>query len=276
MRTYLLILAIFIDFVLFGQDDCLKQFNGLLLDSTTSEPIEFVNVGILHSSIGTISNSQGRFALKIDVSKYQDSVFIISAIGYLPVILSVKALYSDFNYVFKLKPKIYETPEILIKSYSLKEKRYGITSDGGGIIHGVVHGYEKALLIPVKSSRLLLKSVNFNLTGILDTVLFRINFYSASMTGPNIRIIDKNMVFRYLKASDGWIECDLQSEHLVFDSDFYIGVELLPQFINDQSIRPQYTAKFTNKGKLFSRDFFDKWFEIKGIGVPIYVSYYEL
>jgi hypothetical protein len=54
---------------------------GKVMD-TNNRPIPYVNIGILNSTFGTISNEDGSFAMRIPVSHQFDSV-LFSALGYV-------------------------------------------------------------------------------------------------------------------------------------------------------------------------------------------------
>ena len=57
------------------------EIRGKIIDKNTQSPIEYANIGILGKSIGTISNSDGDFVLKIPPAYINDTIGI-SCIGY--------------------------------------------------------------------------------------------------------------------------------------------------------------------------------------------------
>lgn len=57
------------------------EIKGKIIDKNTQKPIEYANIGILGKSIGTISNSDGKFILKIPPEYINDTIGI-SCIGY--------------------------------------------------------------------------------------------------------------------------------------------------------------------------------------------------
>jgi hypothetical protein len=276
MKDVLTILIILLELHVAAQtNNSFVKYKGQLIDSTTLEGIEYVNIGIENTSVGTISKLYGDFELEIDTTQYADSTILISAIGYEPKKIKIFDFDTDIKHQIKLVPKIYKIGDVIIKSSKLKEENYGITNSGGGLIRGVLRGFEKAYLIPVKHDRILLKAVNFCISGKIDTIIFRINFYNHVDYVPNERIVEKNLIFELIQDENGWIKCDLSKEQLTFKSDFFISVELLPKLEDGTDKRPQFKAKIGGKGVLYSRDYFENWFEIKGLGVPINVDYFE-
>jgi hypothetical protein len=58
-----------------------KQVEGLLIDKLTGKPLVFANLQVKNTKLGTVTNADGEFVLKIP-SKYQDQSLIITHIGY--------------------------------------------------------------------------------------------------------------------------------------------------------------------------------------------------
>ena len=77
-RFVLLIICLLLTGLLPAQNIILR---GQILDSATREPLSFATIGITGSTLGTASNVDGRFVLKIPVT-YSDSLFFCSYVGY--------------------------------------------------------------------------------------------------------------------------------------------------------------------------------------------------
>lgn len=277
MKNAFTILIILLELNLYAQtNNSLVKYKGQLIDSTTLEGIEYVNIGIENTSVGTISKQYGDFELEIDTTQYADSLILISAIGYEPKNIKILDFDNDIKLQIKLVPTIYKIGDVIIKSSKLKEVNYGITNSGGGHIRGKLRGFEKAYLIPIKHERILLKAVNFCISGKIDTIIFRINFYNHNNYIPNERIVEKNLIFKQVQDENGWTKCDLSKEELIFNSEFYLSIELLPRLEGSNEVRSAFAAKIGGKGKQYSRDYLDMWFEIKGLSVPINVDYVQI
>jgi hypothetical protein len=86
---------------------------GVVLDSTTKEPLIFASVFIKGTNLGTVSNSNGKFLIKIP-GKYAGNTIGISMIGYKTKYL----LPSDFNKInnkILLQPEVIPMPEVVIR-----------------------------------------------------------------------------------------------------------------------------------------------------------------
>ena len=58
-----------------------KEVSGIVLSSETNLPIEFINVGVVNSTVGTITDSQGTFKLSIP-KEFLDNEIKIKSIEY--------------------------------------------------------------------------------------------------------------------------------------------------------------------------------------------------
>ncbi len=67
-------------FILFCSETFGQTFSGTILDQETKEPIPDVHLSLINSSIGTITDSKGRFVLENISGKIVQ--LRISAIGY--------------------------------------------------------------------------------------------------------------------------------------------------------------------------------------------------
>jgi len=65
---------------LFGAQLAFSQFKGVIIDQTTRQPLADVHVAVINSSLGTITDKEGKFVL--DNSSSDFLRLLISAIGY--------------------------------------------------------------------------------------------------------------------------------------------------------------------------------------------------
>ena len=62
-------------------DPGVLTLSGKIIDYVTLEPLSYVSISVLHHTIGTISNADGEFLLKIPVQHIADSL-VFSFVGY--------------------------------------------------------------------------------------------------------------------------------------------------------------------------------------------------
>ena len=91
-KIYMIIFSLFIFVQLFGKNIIIK---GLIIDSTTEQPISDVNITIKDSYIGTTTNNNGYFRLMIDTSKISSKIVIISHVKYKIRYISFKEIANN-------------------------------------------------------------------------------------------------------------------------------------------------------------------------------------
>lgn len=93
---------------LFFVSQSFAQITATILDSTTKEPVPYVNIWVENENIGTSADENGLYTLpKIDASK----IVIFSAVGYAEIRIKV----ADLASVLHLSQKAVELDELLIQ-----------------------------------------------------------------------------------------------------------------------------------------------------------------
>jgi len=77
-RLFVLFFLRLLSTLIFAQSIELK---GIVIDSITSSPIAYAGVGVKSLGIGTLTNEQGKFVLKLPNSA-QDQIIYIQILGY--------------------------------------------------------------------------------------------------------------------------------------------------------------------------------------------------
>ena len=88
------------------------QIRGVVKDSTSGEPIPYVNIWVENETIGTTSETNGSFSLDIK----EEKLLVFSALGY-----EVKKASSKSE-VILLKPKVFELNEVVIEQPKFKKE----------------------------------------------------------------------------------------------------------------------------------------------------------
>ena len=94
-----------------------KTIKGKVINSATSEPVSYTNIGIEGTYYGTSSNSDGDFELKIPEEMFNDTIFF-SAVGFINRKFPLESLFErDFNLI-KIEPQSYDIKEVDIAAQS--------------------------------------------------------------------------------------------------------------------------------------------------------------
>lgn len=225
---------------------------GTVIDAESLETLPYVNIGIKKKSIGTVSNSQGTFKLKLDVSKHLHDTLIFSHIGFE----SQKVPLEKFDELrrIKMQPVINDLQEVVVMGKAPKEKKIGRHSKGLGLTHANFYTYyekevddrlskEKGMKFRIKKN-CYLKTLNFNISSNeFETLKFRINFYKLENGIPTDLIVQKNIIFEIKNAFLGWFSVDLRPYEI------YLEKELEDVVVSVQWVE---SVKLNEKSKYFS------------------------
>ena len=136
MRLYIfLFLAITLNS--FSQE---KIISGEIKDSENKTYLQYANIGIANKNIGTVSNSNGKFSLKIDEKINENDMVSFSYVGYRTKSIALSKLNLSNN-VIELEPEKNQLDEIVVNFVKPKPKRIGRDSKGLGLMHWNFYTY---------------------------------------------------------------------------------------------------------------------------------------
>ncbi len=108
-----------------------RTYSGRILNAETNEPIQFANIGIEDTYLGTASGVDGEFELSISNS-YMDKVVRISAVGFQTKSLKISELGNGGFHEIKLAPVNYGISEVSVKAKS--KIAYGLIKTASHLI----------------------------------------------------------------------------------------------------------------------------------------------
>lgn len=198
----------------------------------SEKAIAYVNIGIKGKNIGTVSNEDGAFVLNLRIENAQDTL-TFSCIGFEDLNLFIPNIIKEKNSVFYLKEKFIELNEIVITSKKTSIKRIG-TKSANPLLWGSATSKDGKDIVEMGKlfsiqDRLEIQKLSIYLKGInTNAVTFRINFYEIKDEMPAERIVEQQILCKK-ELSKGWLEIDLTAYNLVFDKDFFVSIEFLPE-----------------------------------------------
>jgi hypothetical protein len=252
MRKYsfYLIFILFFSQIAFAQ----KNITGKVIDSKTKEFLSFVNIGIPNENIGTVSDQEGHFNLKLNDTISFTKEILFSYIGYKTKAASISSLLNTSEVIIDLERDINQLNEVVVTLKMPKGKKIGRTAKGLGLMHANFYSsYEKnvedrlskeiGMRMKVKKN-CLIEDLNFNVTSNeFKTLKFRLNIYSIKNNIPDDLLIKKDIIFEINNGFLGWYKVNLK------DYDIFIGKEN-----EDIAVTIQWIAseKMNEKSKFFS------------------------
>lgn len=96
------------------QDTAYKTFTGKVIDNATKKPVVFANVYLIGSSLGTVTNAEGEFVLKVPVSQLSHQVGI-SNLGYKNLAINLSDLTAKEN-IIKLDLAATPLEQVIVRS----------------------------------------------------------------------------------------------------------------------------------------------------------------
>jgi hypothetical protein len=211
-----------------------QTFQGQVVDAQSKKPLEFVQVYIPQTTVGTISDMDGKFSIGIPGNIEADS-FTVFVLGYEQQSLPIKAFQEANKQVF-LKSTAYQMNEVEVISKGckkIKKKIWGPNAKKGLGFFYVALGAQIAVYIPNDKQKVgYLESVRYYIAqeGIPDTK-FRVRVYAADGKdgGPGTDLLHENIL---LQASQGeeWIELNMTDYNIELPEDgLYVAMEWLPE-----------------------------------------------
>jgi hypothetical protein len=201
---------------------------GLVIAEKDKKPIEFVNIGVIGKGIGTTSNTNGYYNLKID-DQYNNDSLRFSCIGYESYSVKISDFKNLQNKNIALKEKYYSLKEVIISPKKFKLKTFGYTSGSKAMRAGFKEnllGYEAGIYLKIKKSARLNK-INLNVVECTyDTIFYRINVYKVidKMNFQNVLI--KPIYFTLSKdIIKDRITIDLSKENICVIGDCLVTIE---------------------------------------------------
>lgn len=203
---------------------------GKVTEQENNLGLPYVNIGISDKSVGTVSDSNGNYTLKLtDEIKESDEV-VFSHIGYKTTEHTVSSLRKTNNVTLEPDENIIDEVVINVKNKKPKEKKLGRKNIGLDLTffgfysdyeHDVVNdalSKETGILVKVKNNSLA-TALNFKIfSNQYKHLKFRVNFYKIEKGLPTeLLFTNKNILFDISDSYKGWFKVDLTDYDIYLD-----------------------------------------------------------
>jgi hypothetical protein len=209
---------------------------GKIIDSKTSEPIEYVCIGVINTNYGKITDNKGCFEFE---AKEQDlsSIVRISMIGYEARMFTIEELVNNNNEI-KLVQTAIELEEVIIKPTiernigAIGYNRLAGWSGWGGLHNG--KGCEMGIKIDLGNHPVKIKTFHVLLhRQAFDTIFCRLHIRSIKDTLVLDELLTENIILAITNES-GWVKIDLEQYNLIMSGEIALTLEWLKvQGINE-------------------------------------------
>lgn len=252
MRFLFIALLPFILQKSFGQ-----AISGRVVDESTGEALDYVNIRVVNRNIGTVSSRNGEFLLHISNVSKSDTVRF-TYIGYKTVSQSVDSFYPTTQQIIRLKPEPHVLDEVVVIARSATQilgnpqvdRRY----TGWGDFQSL-RGRIRGLLIEGAECPVKVKSVSFRINhNEWDSVAFRINMFEVEGNMPRKSLLKENL-FVTTDKKHTWIKVDLNDMNIAICRRAVVTVEWVDAWGDTGEYSNLLTLSLgKNSGFLFSQE----------------------
>ena len=247
-------------------------------------PVEYVNVGILGESIGTVSDSLGNFTLFLEKTFF-DNTLLISHISYESKEMLVSSMDEEKPLIIKLKSKTVELEEVVVHSFhsSIKQKGRDKVNTKGSVKFSIssISNQNLGAVIGRKfkfSSRKkhLLEEIRFFVkNNDFEKVKFRINIYNIKKGKPH-EVINKKMIYKSIYDEfEGWVSVDISDLQMSVDEDILVGIEWIEHSKNGKNLSLPMIVPSLGSTHFYRYGSQSKWKRFRGISTALIVRYRE-
>ena len=245
---------------------------GVLRDSTTNEPIEFANVGIIGKGIGTVTNEKGEYNFTLPDSLLKEWIKV-SMLGYKARTFAASGFQKQSE--VKLSQNATQLNEAVVSVKKTKVKIAGNNTRSKSVSAGFKNnslGAEIGVKLSVKHRETHIRKVMINInTNTLDTFpVFRLNIYKEDAKGlPGENILTQNILI-IPKEKTGFIEFDLTPYSIFVKEDVFVSIEWIKDLGDAKGL--YFSTKLVGSATYFRQTSQDKWSKMSPIGVGLHAE----
>ena len=272
-----LLLAFFLGCPLFGFAQFEVTIDAYVLDGTSNQPIEFVNIGFAAKGIGTVSNIKGKFQLNFDEEEVGlQAALQLSALGYKTKTLTVEQLYTllESNNIIYLNPVAYDLEEVVLTNEARKDVVLGNQNFNRNVMgywkdkKGL--GGEIATRVRVSKERTRLEELSFEIVeNVSDSLKVRVNIYDYKQRYPGKNLLSQN-IFKTISSKEGSATINLKPYNVYVNQDVVVSIELVEVYGDDIGFA---IASSMDRGIAYTRSISqDSWVRFPSVGMGFSVK----
>jgi len=198
--------------------------------------LDYVNIGIVGTTVGTVSDSLGQFSLYLkNRAVVENGRLRFSIIGYKSQDFPVKNLLPEEPLLIKLTSSVFDLKEVVVRPERKKRKtigkkktstkRYVNFSISSKKNQNLGSEIGKKFKLPSRKANYLEELQFYVHANDFEKVKFRINIYSIKKGRPDQLLNREKIITTLSNKKTGWITVDLSSYQLAFKQNIIIGIE---------------------------------------------------
>lgn len=249
MQHYFLLFALlFITLPIISQE---RIISGKIQNNEDQSILPYVNIGINQKGVGTVSDADGFFNLKLTDAIKKNDTILFSFIGFKTQKILVSELKNTEN-IIRLEPEQTVLEEVVVNAKKLKAKRIGTAYKGIGFMHfNFYTAYEKEVDDRLSKEMGMkfnirrncnVKDLNFNITqNEFSSLKFRVNFYRIENNVPAELLNKKDIMIEIKDNFTGLFTADLDKYDIFLDEKLE-EIAVTIQWV--ESVKKEDSSKF--------------------------------
>lgn len=199
-----------------------------------NQPIPFVNIGFVGTSIGTISTVDGEFLLHLSEMPDHTIPLRFSCMGFEPIELKLTTKSISDPMHIKMKESAILLQEMVVKPTVLKTITYGNKDEKTFMITNLAINAKPNMNLGAEIGRKFRLGKDPNYISKLkfyvgynnfDTLLIRVNFYEIESGKPSKILQTKPILRQVIDQKSGWVTFDLEEENLMLSGTIVASIE---------------------------------------------------
>ncbi|MEM6965883.1 MAG: carboxypeptidase-like regulatory domain-containing protein [Bacteroidota bacterium] len=205
---------------------------GMVLNEN-GEGLGYVNIGIISTSLGTVSNENGGFKLFFNETITSQDTIRFSSIGYAHQDFLIEELRNRNFITIKMQVRSTTLGEVVVLPDFKKTKIKGSrkTKTRMNVSYSIGNqpnqnlGAEIGRKFKIRKTTQLKKLRFYIAKNNFDTVRFRVNVYHLKKRKPSENLLSQNIIVEVVDSKTGWIEVDLAPYRILSKKSIVVGVE---------------------------------------------------
>ncbi len=253
---------------------------GTVLDQKEATTLAYVNIGIVGTSLGTISTANGTFELYLKANTNEENIVRFSYLGYESKDYTIASLRLLNGQAIKLNKtgitlKTVEVrPDLLQakvigheKTKTSRATNFSISKKPNQNLGAAIG---RRFNIGEKTSQL--SEFKFYVGGNnFDTIRFRVNVYNIKNRRPNELLNQQAIMSTLIKHQKGWATVDLSTYQLFVEEDVVVALEWIEHSQKGHVLQlpitmPAFATHFYKYGSQ------DKWKRFRGMSTAMVLT----
>lgn len=277
-----ILICIHIGFISYAQSQEFK-IKGVLIDSLNN-PIKYANIGVLRTSLGTVTNENGEFIINLSKKQFSDTLKF-SCLGYKSKKILVNDLLNQNSSIKKIYLK--EHSELLEEIILTAQKRDTYTkgkekiktrtrvnfaiSNKNNLNLGAEIG--RKFMLGSKRASLIENLKFYLLNNNFKAVKFRINIYGIHKNKPFKKLNDSNLIIDVNDSFTGWVNIDLSTYGIKVQQNIIISVEWISSSGDGNALHVPIIIPSFNSTHYYKFGSQAKWKTFSAMSIPMVLTY---